>query len=571
MITLLVGYSQIMMNNKHVVADWSRGLLLCSVAEADFGSDMCVRFTHADSVATLTVCGLEMTGDSIVIPHVDADTRLPVTAMLTDSTMLEAQLQFTFLPIVAFSGIFNKTTYEIAPFAVMLPDADDLLGRAKVRYRGSLINQNAVVKRGYHIKFVDDNDEKLDVKLFGLRNDNSWILEGGAADLLRIRNRVATDLWLDMAAKPYYVADEPNARLGARGQLVEMFVNGEYIGVYNMGEALDRKQMKLMKYDAETLDINGQLWKVDDRSPITLMDSVPPTMPSGRYGKYNLFETKYPDIEEVLPTNYDLLYNLGKLCCEADDSTFAAQIGDLLDVPVVIDHYIFLETLLAFDNQGKNLYWGCYNRNTSPKLTMGVWDLDTSFGHDWKVTLAPHSLRVQPWHSIYKDFGNHHRFLRRLKELDVDSFNTRVLERYRELREGPLDTQALIDRFTTAVDMLNRSGTAQREKWRFDPDPWMKITIDINAELAYVTKWIEQHMDYLDNCVFTTEVYPLGDVTHDGVVDILDINELVNMMLRLHPERGQGDVNHDQVIDVEDMNIVINVILNRIDTDDDSE
>ena len=153
----------------------------------------------------------------------------------------------------------------------------------------------------------------------------------------------------------------------------------------------------------------------------------------------------------------------------------------------------------------------------------------------------------------------------------MDSFNTRVLERYRELREGPLDTQALIDRFTTAVDMLNRSGTAQREKWRFDPDPWMKITIDINAELAYVTKWIEQHMDYLDNCVFTTEVYPMGDVTHDGVVDILDINELVNMMLRLHPERGQGDVNHDQVIDVEDMNIVINVILNRIDTDDDSE
>ena len=559
----LACFGQIMMNGKRVAADWNRGLLLCTVSEDDCLAPRRVLFTHDSTVTALSIGGTVCAGDSVDLPAIDANTRLDVEALMADSTTRHAVLQFTTLPIIAFTGTINKTTYEIVPFTVLRPDADDLVARAKVRSRGSLINNETVIKRAYHVKFVnDDNDEKRDVKLFGLRNDNSWILDGGAADLLRIRNRVATDLWLDMATKPYYSAEEPNARAGVRGQIVEAFVNGDYRGIYNMSEALDRKQMKLEKYDTTTLEIHGQLWKADDRTRITLFDSIPTVKPTGRIGRYNNFETKYPDIEEVSPTNYDLLYNLGKLCWLGSDSTFAAQIGEMLDIPVVIDHYIFLETALAFDNQGKNIYWGCHDRTQNPMLTLAAWDLDTSFGHDWRST-SPHSVRVQPWHGVYADFTNHHRFLHRLIELDVDSFNTRVLERYAELREGVLSTEALIDRFTSAVEMLNNCGAAQREAWRYTYDPWLRRAIDINAELAYVTKWIEMHMAYLDDFVFTTEYYEPGDVNKDNAIDILDVNAMLNMMLNYHVATGRGDVNRDQVIDVDDLNIVINMILDK--------
>ncbi|MBQ7691230.1 MAG: CotH kinase family protein [Muribaculaceae bacterium] len=554
-------FGQIMMNGKRVAADWQHGLLLCPVAEVDYGVARRVLFTHDSTVVALTVDGVPCDGDSVALRSLAPGERLDVLAQMADGSTRTAGLQFTTLPIVAFDGTtINKTTYVIVPFTVMLPDADDLVARAKVRYRGSLINNETVVKRAFHVKFVDDNDEKMDVKLFGLRNDNNWILDGGAADLLRIRNRVATDLWLDMATKPYYSADEPNARSGVRGQMVEAFVSGDYRGIYNMSEALDRKQMKLTKYDTTTLEIHGQLWKAGDRSRVTLFDSVPPVKPTGRTERYNYFETKYPEFDEVSPTNYDALYNLGLLSWRASDANFAAQIGDLLDVPVIIDYYIFLETLLAFDNQGKNIYWGCHDRTVNPKLTLGVWDLDTSFGNDWRNT-SPHSVRVQPWHGVFADFVNHHRFLLRLKELDVDNFNARVLERYAELREGVLDTDALIDRFTQAVERLNQCGAAQREAQRFNPDPWLRQPIDLNSELQYVTQWIKLHMDYLDDFVFTTEHYRYGDVNKDNRVDVLDINTLLNMMLYNKMATARGDVNHDQVIDVDDLNIVVNIIL----------
>ncbi len=557
---VLSAYGQITINGKHVVSDQARGLLLCSVAEADFGSDYRALVELDSTAIAVAIDGQALGTDSIVIPNLDALTRLHVDVTRPDSTTWSGELQFTFLPIIEFGGTFNRTDYVIVPFHIMLPDAADYHVRAKVRYRGSLTYYNAREKRGYHVKFVDDNDEKLDLKLFGLRNDNSWVLDGGGCDNLRIRNRVCADLWNDMGCKPYYAESEPSARSAVRGQLIEVFLDGDYRGIYNMSEAMDRKQLKLKKYDAETLEIHGQLWKADDRSVITLMDSVPPTMPNGRYARYNNFETKYPDLDEVKPTNYDLLYNLGKLCCQADDSTFAAQIGDLLDIPVVIDSYIFLQTLLAFDNQGKNVYYGCYDRNESPKLTLGLWDFDVSFGQNW-MWQDMHPYYLGPWHNLITDFTNHHRYLLRLIELNVDGFNERTIERYRELREGPLATQALIDRFTQAVATINRSGTVQREAWRFENDVFLRHTVDINAELDYIVNWIEPHMTYLDDYVFTTERYPIGDVNRSGAVDIDDLNEMVNMIIGLKPIHAGGDINRDQIVDIDDLNALVNIIL----------
>ena len=563
--------SQITINGKHVVADQARGLLLCSVAEADFGRDYKALIALDSTALSVTINDAPVSADSIVIPAIDADTRLHVDVMRPDSTTWSGDLQFTFLPIIEFGGTFNRTDYVIVPFHIMRPDADDYHVRAKVRYRGSLTYYNAREKRGYHVKFInDDNEEKRDLKLFGLRNDNSWILDGGGCDNLRIRNRICADLWNDMSTKPYYSDREPKALSAVHGQLVELFLDGDYRGIYNMSEALDRKQMKLKKYDPETLEIHGQLWKADDRSRITLMDSVPPNMPNGKYANYNLFETKYPDLDEVKPTNYDLLYNLGKLCCQADDSTFAAQIGDLLDIPVVIDSYIFLQTLLAFDNQGKNVYYGCYDRAESPKLTLGLWDFDVSFGQNW-MWQDMHPYYVGPWHNLITDFTNHHRYLLRLIELNVDGFNQRVIDRYHELREGPLATQALIDRFTAAVATINRSGTVQREMWRFDNDVFLRHAVDINAELEYIKNWIPPHMEYLDDCVFISQPWPVGDADRSGKVDIDDVNQIVNMIIGRRPPHGSADTNRDQIIDVDDLNNVVNIILDLDNEEPDEE
>ncbi|MBR1804296.1 MAG: CotH kinase family protein [Muribaculaceae bacterium] len=554
-------HAQIQLNGKRVVCDTGRGLWLCSIAESDFGRDLPAVITFDSTLVALSIDGREIaSGDSIVLPPVQPDTKLPLVATRADHSTVSGNLQFTFLPIIEFGGTFNRTTFTTVPFNIMRPDDEDIMARAKVRYRGSLTYYNAPDKRGFHVKFVDDNDEKLELKLFGLRNDNTWNLEGGGADLMRIRNYVAAGLWNDMAVKPYYADQEPKALSATRGQLVEMFLNGGYVGLYHMCEPIDRKQMKLKKYDPETLEIHGQLWKSDNRSAFTLMDTVPARLPNGNNANYNFFETKYPDLDEVKPTNYTALYELGKLCANADDETFAAQIADRLDIPVIIDYYIFCEALLAFDNEGKNVYWACYDRTQSEKLTLGVWDLDVSFGQDWRAA-SMHSSRVQPWADFLFWYGNHHRFLTRLYELNVDNFRQKVNDRYRELRQSELTTEAIMERFNTTLEMLKRSGTAAREEWRHAPDLFSKQNINFDEELAYIADWLPRRFDYLDNYIFVEKRIMRGDINDDGIIDVVDVNGIINMILGTIELTPIGDYDYSSIVDVSDINKMINDIL----------
>ena len=49
-------------------------------------------------------------------------------------------------------------------------------------------------KLSFAVKLVDDEGEKLDANLLGLRNDNSWILDAMGIDHLRMRNRIVISM-----------------------------------------------------------------------------------------------------------------------------------------------------------------------------------------------------------------------------------------------------------------------------------------------------------------------------------------------------------------------------------------
>ena len=65
----------------------------------------------------------------------------------------------------------------------------------------------------------------------------------------------------------------------------------------------------------------------------------------------------------------------------------------------------------------------------------------------------------------------------------------------------------------------------------------------------------------------TTPLYRLGDVNHDGFVDVDDMNIIINIMLNkngatlaVYPD---ADVDKSGGVDVDDMNIVINIMLGK--------
>ena len=390
--------------------------------------------------------------------------------------------------------------YAQGNISLLSPDeAEPTNSFAKVKWRGGSTNTADKHKRNYKIKTLNEKGKKQEISLLGMREDNNWILDAGQIDLFRLRNRIATEIWNDFATKPYYASKEPKAKSGVTGKVVEVILNNEYRGIYSLTEAMDRKELKLKKYDDKNQEFHGQLWKVSSWDKATFWDIDKDY--DNTQETWHAFETKYPDIEDVNPTDYSPLYEAIDFVANSNDEAFKKEVGDYFDIPVLIDYQLFQETLKPVDNNGKNMFWGIYDVAKSKKLTLAIWDLDASVGQDWRCSTPLHPNYVLPNTDLgVKDgFNLYHR----LSSLNVDNYNEKVANRYHELRKTYFSEENLISRYQGYYDMLVKSGAASREetKWSEDSDIG-GYPLNFKSEIEYIKNWIINRLNYLDTNQF---------------------------------------------------------------------
>ena len=460
-----------------------------------------------------------------------------------DGTVMQKKLTFTSLPVVKMQGSFNND-YLPGSIAVNEPDKDapDMLNM-KAKWRGGITNGSGKHKRNYHVKLQDENGDKLERSFFGLRKDNSWIMESCQVDMSRIRNRVLTDLWNAFCTKPYYIDKEKKAMSGTRGRFVELVLNDEYRGIYCMTENLDRKQMKLKKIDEETETVHGQLWKSKDWSYGVFMghDSDNQNYPKRHPSTYHEwsemwenYQVKYPDFEDYgYQTDWSTLYDAVDFVCISSDKNFREHFTEYFDLPVVMDYYILMETILSTDNHGKNMFFAVYDKQEDKRITLAVWDMDATCGQRWSddyyhmAFLGPEQDYAQ-FITRY-EHGDYNLF-RRLRNTNANDFNMQVRLRYRDLRQNELATENILNRFRTQIEEFKTCGAAQREydKWSYDSDV-AGHKLDFDVEMDYLTDWFTRRMDYLDKVRFKIDELP-ADITdinrmedakaHNGIYDL---------------------------------------------------
>ena len=393
------------------------------------------------------------------------------------------------LPIIKLTGDFGYDYQEGTVSIIYSDGSSDNNLSARIKWRGGTTNAEGKHKRNYKIKFSEDHS------FFGLRNDNNWILDAGQADVFRLRNRIATELWNDFTTKPYYINQELKALSGVRGQVVEVYLNEEYRGIYCLTECIDRKQMKLKKYDKDGT-IHGVLWKSTGFGS-SGFNIVPDGYDNSQL-MMDVFEAKYPEPGDDLPeTDYSILWNAINFVVNSTDEEFSEHVNEYFDIPVIIDYYLFVNVLSALDNEGKNMYWAVYDQQNDKKITPAIWDLDLTVG----------SKYLDYYYDGFSspEFGklNVLNIITRLEKNNVDNFNEKVLERYYSLRKTFFSDENLINRYKKYYNLLKLSGAAEREenKWSGDSDVNYMI-INYDNEMTYITDWITRHMQYLDREVF---------------------------------------------------------------------
>lgn len=472
--------------------DSSTGCSLLSIDKSLWGKNYTAYISSNENIEqTVTIDGAMVDETLYTFCNVDADSRFCISTRSQGEVMTQ-ELSFTFLPIMHIEGDFGYD-YCNATVTFQNPGEIPVVMSALIKWRGGTTNAAGKNKRNYKIKLIDDKGEKKEYRFFGLRKDNVWILDAGQVDLSRVRNRAAADLWNDFAHKPYYMNKEPEALSASRGEFVELFVNNRYHGVFNMCEPIDRKQMKLMKFNSQDGTIHGGLWKSTGWGYATFWDK--PGEYDNTSEKWNVFEVKYPEVDDLCPTDYSTLYNAIDFVSTSTDEEFVSCVDEYFDIPVLIDYYIFCNILNAFDICGKNIYWAVYDKTTSKKLTPAMWDLDCTVGQNYTNNpLRPDYVR--PDMSVLYPT----RIISRLVELDANGFNTQVAERYSSLRSGLFSTDSLIDRYANLIQMLMDSGAASREeqRWSYDSDI-SGLTLNLQDEFEYIAEWISARCGYLDD------------------------------------------------------------------------
>lgn len=492
-------YAQFTINGKHIIYDKQNDTYMACIPEDAFGKDYeaIILLDIASDWSDLSIDGTQI-AYSYTFKQVEGNKLYSIHARKGNKE-INTKITFTFLPLLVLQGSFG---YDYAQGNMSLYSSDatePTISLIKAKWRGGSTNTADKHKRNYKIKSINFKGKSQDISLLGIREDNNWIMDAGQIDLFRLRNRIATEIWNDFATKPYYASKEPKAKSGVTGKVVEVILNNEYRGIYSLTEAMDRKELKLKKYDDKNQEFHGQLWKVSSWDKATFWDIDKDY--DNTQETWHAFETKYPDIDDVNPTDYSPLYEAIDFVANSNDEAFKKEVGDYFDIPVLIDYQLFQETLKPVDNNGKNMYWGIYDVAKSKKLTLAIWDLDASVGQDWHCSTPLHPDYVLPNTDLgVKDgFNLYHR----LSSLNVDNYNEKVASRYQELRKTYFSEENLISRYQGYYDMLVKSGAASREecKWSKDSDIG-GYPLNFKSEIEYIKNWIINRLNYLDTNQF---------------------------------------------------------------------
>lgn len=492
-------YAQFTINGKHIIYDKQNDTYMACIPEDAFGKDYeaIILLDIASDWSDLSIDGTQI-AYSYTFKQVEGNKLYSIHARKGNKE-INTKITFTFLPLLVLQGSFG---YDYAQGSMSLYSSDatePTISLIKAKWRGGSTNTADKHKRNYKIKSINFKGKSQDISLLGMREDNNWIMDAGQIDLFRLRNRIATEIWNDFATKPYYASKEPKAKSGVTGKVVEVILNNEYRGIYSLTETMDRKELKLKKYDDKNQEFHGQLWKVSSWDKATFWDIDKDY--DNTQETWHAFETKYPDIDDVNPTDYSPLYEAIDFVVNSNDEAFKKEVGDYFDIPVLIDYQLFLETLKPVDNNGKNMYWGIYDVAKSKKLTLAIWDLDASVGQDWHCSTPLHPDYLLPNTDLgVKDgFNLYHR----LSSLNVDNYNEKVASRYQELRKTYFSEENLISRYQGYYDMLVKSGAASREecKWSKDSDIG-GYPLNFKSEIEYIKNWIINRLNYLDTNQF---------------------------------------------------------------------
>ena len=354
---------------------------------------------------------------------------------------------------------------------------DDHNGTSIVMHAGFKIrgtSSQQYDKKSYRVELWTDETgvEMADTTFLGMRSDDDWNLEAMYNQPLRLRNKIANELWREIYTLPYQ-ASEPEAASSVAMEYVDVYVNGEHMGIYALSERVDRKLLGLRKYNG---NLRGVLFKGNGPGNASF-EELPAY--DNTLDEWGQFEWVYPN-ESDTAVDWSGLYSFVNFVINSTDNAFYSQYSTMFEESNAIDYYLFINAIGALDNMDRNTFIARYKKSSAYFYV--PWDLDAVLGND------NDGHHVGAVDSLYSNGF----FDRLVQDCSANGFAMKAQDRYNSLRESILTKEHIMDLIQTQYQALVDCGA-----YEIEHEVWPEFEVN-EAELNYIAEWLDAHFHWLD-------------------------------------------------------------------------
>ncbi len=401
-------------------------------------------------------------------------------------------------------------------------------GNIAIEVRGS--SSQMFPKKQYAIELKSALLEDTSAIILGMPSEEDWILQGPYSDKSLIRNVLIYKLANDLG---WYAP---------RTVLCEVFLNGQYKGVYFMTEKIKRDSGRVNINDLNPDEnfgddlTGGYIVKIDKFDGATIglgWDSPYPAVAPGATGVIH-FQYHYPEEDVITPAQGNYIRNYVTSFETALRASYYRDPNkgyrNYINVDSFIDFAICNEITKNVDGYRLSTFLHKDKDSKDGKLYMGpIWDFNLGFGNAdycnaWLTT---------DWAWDFNNICGPHTPFWWAKFLKDPDYLQQFKERWTNVRQNVLSNETVLGHIDSLASVLEEPQKRNFAQWPIlNQYVWPNSYVGgtYANEIGFLKSWITSRFDWLDRNIGNMQV-------------VTGIDEFESKDITIYPNPSNGIIN----------------------------
>lgn len=344
---------------------------------------------------------------------------------------------------------------------------------ATIKFQG----QSSIVynKKNYTINLYQDENykdkNKIEVKKeWGAQS--KYCLKANYIDSTMARNVVSARL-VGQMQKQYNLFENTPNNGAVDGFPVEIYVNGEYLGLYTWNIPKDEWMFNMDKKNENHIVMGDEEFEAGTSG--TFEKLAEPINDD----EWSIVAGPDKNEEKVKET-FEKLNRVIAFVKDSTDSEFKEHFYEYLNLDACLNYYCFIHLCNGIDNMSKNMLLATYDGQVWYPV---LYDLDSTWGLDIYGDKVYESDNKFPEQYI----GNTNLLWKKLGE----NYKEEIKQRYKELRNSVLSDENIIKEF----EKFNKS--IPKGAWKLEQEKWTSVPSK-EYGLEQIKQYVKERGEYVD-------------------------------------------------------------------------